>query len=87
MKKEINIVKGNQINAGNYIVSIGTYNIEDVAIISKITGNIVLLKDAGKKLKKIKQKWNIWLNSENTLTFQNMPSEFTKDLIKELRRK
>ena len=67
--------KGQQINAGNFIVSIGTFDTQDVAIISKKSGDFVKLKQAkvSKKLRKIKRLHKLWLNNHDTFNFQFMP--------------
>ena len=53
------IKKQSLINAGNFQVSIGTYNISDVAIFSKSTGNFVKMSSIkkSKKLKSVKRKF------------------------------
>lgn len=81
--------KGMLINAGNFQVSIGTYNITDVAIISKSSGNFVEFKNIvkGGKLSKVKSKFKLWLNSKETFTFQNMQPETTIQLINFLKKK
>jgi len=87
--KTIVIEKSNQINAGNYIVSIGTYNITDVAIISKSTGDFVEFKNIvkGGKLAKVKRKFKHWINNDTTFNFQFMPPNTTIELINFLRSK
>lgn len=84
----IEIKKNQQINAGNFLVSIGTYNETDVAIYSKSSGEFVKFKsiNKSKKLKKIKRVFKAWLNSDETFTFQFMPENITIDLIKILRK-
>jgi len=75
--------KGQQINAGNFIVSIGTFNTSDVAIISKHSGDFVLIKQTkiSPKLKRVKRLLKSWLNSNNTFTFQFMNDDLTTQLL------
>jgi hypothetical protein len=82
------IIKGKKINAGNFIVSIGCYDITDVAIISKHTGNFVEMKNIckGGKLSKVKRKFKTWFNSYETFTFQFMQPETTLELINFLKK-
>lgn len=82
---EIN--KNSLINAGNFLVSIGTHKITHIAIISKHTGEFVKIKDIkrGGKLSKVKRKFKTWLNSDETFTFEFMEPEITKELIKFLK--
>ena len=77
------IKKGNLINCGNFLLSIGTFNTSDVAIISKSSGDFVKMKSLkkSKKLKSVKRKFKSWLNSDNTFTFQFMTPDLTVDLI------
>ena len=80
--------KGMLINAGNFQVSIGTFKITDVAIISKSTGKFVEFKNIvkGSKLSKVKRKFKLWLNSNETFTFEFMQPETTIELIKFLKK-
>jgi len=75
--------KGQQINAGNFIVSIGTFDTSDVAIISKHSGDFVLIKQTkiSPKLKRVKRLLKSWLNSNNTFTFQFMNDDLTTQLL------
>jgi len=71
------IYKGNQIKAGNYRISIGSFDITDVALISNRTGSFVKFKDIPKtksKLKKIKNHpdLKIWLCSKNDFVWQRL---------------
>jgi len=79
------ITRGRLIKAGNHLVSIGTLKVEDVAIISKHTGEFARIGNAGKKLKRIKRKFKTWLNSDETFTFSFMTPETTIELIKTLK--
>ena len=80
--------KGMLINAGNFQVSIGTFNITDVAIISKSTCKFVEFKNIqkGGKLSKVKRKFKNFINSKDTFTFQFMQPETTIELIKFLKK-
>jgi hypothetical protein len=82
---------GNQINAGNHIVSVGIRNTTDIAIISKTTGRFVKFKDIkkGGVLWKIKRnkKFKIFLCSDNDFCFSWMQDDMAIDLINLLRRK
>jgi hypothetical protein len=86
--KTIDFKKGTIINAGNFQVSIGTYNITDVAIFSKHTGKFVQFKNIkkGSKLSKLKRKFKLWLDSDNEFTFRFMQPETTIELIKFLKK-
>ncbi len=69
------ITKGKQIKAGNYTISIGSFDVTDVALISNYTGKFVKFKDIPKrnsKLKRIKNhpKLKLWLCSNNDLVWQ-----------------
>jgi len=85
----INIKKGNQINAGNFIISIGTFNAGHVAIISKSSGEFVLLKQAkiSKKLRKIKRNFKSYINNDTTFNFEFMTEDLTIQLITILKSK
>ena len=76
--------KGMVIKAGNFIVSIGSFNITDIAIISKSTGDFVKFKNIkkGGKLAKIKRKFKNNINSDTTFTFSFMQPDTTAELIK-----
>lgn len=82
------IKKGQKISAGNYIVSVGTYNSTDVAIVSKNTGEFVKISNIrkGGKLEKAKRKFSKWLNSKETLTFQFMQPDTVSDLVNFLKK-
>ena len=81
--------KGMLINAGNFQVSIGTYDITDVAIISKNNGKFVEFKNIrkGGKLSKVKRKFKSNLNSNDAFTFQFMQPTTTIELINFLKKK
>ena len=81
--------KGMLINAGNFQVSIGTFNITDVAIISKNNGKFVEFKNIrkGGKLSKVKRKFKSNLNSNDAFTFQFMQPDTTIELINFLKKK
>lgn len=84
------IKKATLINAGNYQVSVGTYSTGEIAIISKSSGEFVRLEHLPKKggvLRKIKRKFKIYLNSEETLTFSHLPESMTLEMIKMLKKK
>lgn len=78
-----NLIKGTQISAGNFIVSIGAFNTEDVAIFSKHTGDFCQFKNIkkGGKLAKVKRKFKNNLNSKSSFSFGFMQPETTKKLI------
>jgi hypothetical protein len=80
--------KGTVIKAGNFIVSIGSFNITEIAIISKSTGDFVKFKDIkkGGKLAKVKRKFKENLNSETTFTFSFMWPDTIAELIKFLKK-
>jgi hypothetical protein len=81
--------KGMLINAGNFQVSIGTFDIRDVAIISKSNGKFVEMKNIrkGGKLAKVKNRFKSNLNSKETFTFQFMQPTTTIELINFLKKK
>lgn len=84
------IVKGNQISAGNYIVSIGLFNVTDVAIYSKSSGKCVPIKRGNKQTKKfksIKRKFKHYLCSSRSFYFCHMRPDMTVDLINILKNK
>lgn len=66
---------GNQIKAGNFTISIGSFKQTDIALISNSTGRFVKFKDIPKRnsrLKKIKNHpdLKLWLSSNNDLVWQ-----------------
>lgn len=77
-----------QIKAGNHIVSIGTINISEVALISKRTDDFVEFKNIkkGGKLAKIKKKFSANLCSGDAFFFSHMTEETTQQLIDELKK-
>ena len=81
--------KGQQINAGNFIVSIGTFDTGDVAIFSKSSGNFVNQKQTkvSKKLKRVKRVLKTWLSCDQTFNFRFMTDDTTIQLINILRKK
>lgn len=85
MMKNVKFKKGQQINTGSFIVSIGAFDKSEVAIISKSSGDFAMIKDAGKKMKRIKRRFNMWLNSKETFTFSNMTKDLTVELIDKLK--
>ena len=87
--KLINITKGNQISAGNFIISIGAFNTGDIAIISKSTGDFTRLTQAkrSKKLRKIKRTFKSFINNDTTFNFQFMTDDLTTQLIMMLKSK
>lgn|SRR5574343_62135 len=84
----LEIKKGALIPAGNYFVSIGTYDTFEVAIISKRSGEFFRLKDARKGgiLMSIKYRFRINLNSKETFTFSGMLDSKTIELINLLKK-
>ena len=88
MKNLITITKGAQINAGNFIVSIGSFNTAHVAIISKSSGNFVKLQQAkkSKKLRQVKRKFKSWINNDDTFNFDHMGDDMATQLIMMLRK-
>jgi len=78
--------KGTLINAGNFQVSVGTFDEREIAIISKSSGEFVQIKKAGKKLKSVKRKFKTWLNSDETFTFSFMTPDLVMELIKLLKK-
>lgn len=83
------IVNDAQISAGNFQVSVGTFDVREIAIISKSTGNFVELKQSkvSKKLRKVKRVFKNNINSDNTFTFSFMTENQVVELIKLLRKK
>ena len=77
------IEKSALINAGNFLISIGTYNITDIAIVSKRTGEFCKFSDIkkGGKLAKAKRKFKTWLCSTETFNFAFMTTQTTIELI------
>jgi len=84
--KNLKLKKGQQINAGNFIISIGAFDIREVAIISKSSGDFVKIANTGVKLKKVKRKFRTWLNSDTTFTFSFMTEERIIELIELLKK-
>ena len=79
--KNILIQKNQIIKAGNFLVSVGTYNTTDIAIISKFTGEFVKFKDIrkGGKLAKLKRRFKQNLCSSETFNFSFVhPEKLTK---------
>lgn len=88
--KTIQIIKGNQISAGNFIVSIGTFNSTDVAIYNKKQtrgfSKIASCKRS-KKLTSIKKQFKVFLNNDTTFNFQFMQPDDARKIIAILRKK
>ena len=87
MKNSI-FTKGQQINAGNFWVSIGTFDTGDVALFSKSSGKFVQLKQTkvSKKLKRVKRQFKTWLCCTDTFNFRFMTQDQTIKLIDILRK-
>ena len=70
------------IKAGNHLVSIGIEK-HFIAIISPITTKFVKLvkSKTNKRLRKAKQEFKIWLNSNDTFTFERFDTDQTLRLI------
>ena len=85
--EKLEIKKSSLINAGNFIVSIGTHTISDVALISKSSGNFVSFKNIkkGGKLSKIKRKFKNKICDDNQFFFSFMSKEDVFNLIKILK--
>lgn len=80
----LNLTKGQQIKAGNHIISVGSFDTHDIAIISKSTGSFVKFKDIPKKgspLNKIKLRFKNFLCSDNDLVFQRLWSSDVQQII------
>lgn len=80
----IKLTKGQLINAKNHLISIGTFNTTDVAIISKSSGEFVKFKNIPKKnspLNKIKLRFKSHLCSEDSLVFQWIGSDQVQQMI------
>jgi len=77
------MVLNQQINAGNFIVSVGAFKKSEVAIISKSSGNFVELKQTkvSKKLKAIKRKFKTWINNGETFYFSHMQEEQVNQIV------
>lgn len=89
--QEIKIKKGSLINAGNFQVSIGIHDSTDIAIISKHTGNFVMVKNIkkGGKLAKVKRKFKLPVSGSkefDSFNWQFMSNEKTIELINFLRK-
>ena len=85
--EEKDIHRAMLIPAGNYRVSIGTYDKTNVAIISNHTGTFCKIANAGRQLKRVKKYFKTYLNSEETFTFSFMQPETTLSLINLLKNK
>jgi hypothetical protein len=89
MKDLTFLTKGQQINAGNHIISVGSFNTQDIAIISKHTGAFVKFKDIPKKgspLNKIKLTFKNFLCSNNDLVFQRLWASDVQQIVKILKK-
>ena len=87
--KNLKLTKGQQITAGNHIISVGTFDAHDIAIISKSTGKFVKFKDIPKKgspLNKIKLKFKNFLASDKDLVFQRLWSDDVQQIINILKK-
>tara|TARA_R110002153_G_scaffold76733_3_gene197621 strand:+ start:4222 stop:4485 length:264 start_codon:yes stop_codon:yes gene_type:complete len=85
--KTNNFNLGQDINAGNFIVNIGTFDTTDVAIISKSSGHFVKIKQSkiSKKLKLIKKLFRFNINNSTDFVFQSLQVDQVNDLITILR--
>lgn len=77
-----------QINAGNFIISIGKDGVKDVAIFSKTTGDFVKLttKKRSKKLRAVHRKFNKFISSFDSFCFSWFTDDKVVDLINILRK-
>ena len=79
---------GQQIPAGNHIISVGSFDTHDIAIISKHTGTFVQFKDIPKKgspLNKIKLRFKNFLCSNKDLVFQHLWADDVQQIIQILK--
>ena len=84
----MNFTKGQQIKIDKtFTISIGTFDIEEVAIISNINGKFTPLKQIkiSKRLKRVKRFLGLWLNNDTTFNFGRMPSKRINQLINIMR--
>lgn len=81
---DLQLSKGQQIVAGNFIISIGAFDTTDVAIINKSQSSgfskLASCKRS-KKLRKVKRDLKPFLNSNTTFTFQFLQSDGVQKLI------
>lgn len=79
--------KGQDIDAGKFIVNIGVFDTSDVAIISKSTGKFTTIKQTkvSKKLRKVKRDFKSNINNKANFVFQFMTDDQISQLIKILR--
>ena len=85
---QLNLSLGQQINAGNHIISVGSFDTTEIAIFSKHTGKFIKFKDIPKKnspLNKIKLRFKHFLCSETDLVFSHLQSDGVKEIIKILK--
>lgn len=88
MTNQLTLQKGTTINAGNHLISVGTFNTSDIAILSKRTGDFVQFKDIPKKnspLNKIKLRFKHHLCCDHSLVFSWMSKDNVLDIIKILK--
>ena len=82
--EQLNLSLGQQISAGNHIISVGVFLITDIAIKSKHTGNFIKFKDIPKKnspLNKIKLRFKNHLCSNEDLVFAHLQSDGVEEII------
>jgi len=86
--QNITIKENTTIKVGNFIISIGIQT-HFVAIISPFTNEFIQLKriKTNKRLRKVKRKLGLWLNSKETFTFERMRKENILLLISILKSK
>ena len=74
--------RGTTINAGNHLISIGTFTTSEIAILSKHTHEFTKLErtKTNKKLKKAKRRFKSFLCCDTSFCFRS----FTDDMINEL---
>mgnify|MGYP003109204286 CR=1 FL=1 len=78
-----NFKKGTTIQAGNHLVSIGTFDTGDIAILSKHTHDFTKLErtKTNKRLKKAKRRFKSFLACDTTFCFRHFSDDMTDELI------
>ena len=78
-----NFKKGTLISAGNHLISIGTFNTSEIAILSPFTMEFTKLErtKTNKRLKKAKKIFKSFIACDTTFCFRHFTDDMTNELI------
>ena len=81
--KNLEFKKGTLISAGNHLVSIGTFDTSEIAILSPFTMKFTKQErtKTNKRLKKAKRRFKSFLLCDKDFCFGHFDNDMTKELI------